>query len=52
VKVNIAGQWSGMEWNGIEYLRWKGPILMPDHFRADQELKHVVKGIAQMRLKH
>lgn len=25
---------------------------MPEHFRADQELKHIIKGVVQMLLKH
>jgi len=27
-------------------------VQLPDHFRADQKFKHVVKGIVQMPLKH
>ena len=27
-------------------------VQLPDHFRADQKLKHIVKGIVQMPLKH
>jgi len=27
-------------------------VELPDHFRADQKLKHVIKGIGQMLLKH
>ena len=27
-------------------------VQLPDHFRADQKLKHVLKGIVQMPLKH
>jgi len=27
-------------------------VQLPDQFRADQKLKHVIKGIVQMLLKH
>jgi len=27
-------------------------VQLPDHFRADQKLKHVFKGVVQMPLKH
>ena len=27
-------------------------VQLPDHFRADQKLKHIIKGTAQMPLKH
>ena len=27
-------------------------VQLPDQFRADQRLRHVIKGLAQMPLKH
>ena len=27
-------------------------VQLPDHFRADQKIKHVIKGIVKMPLKH
>ena len=27
-------------------------VQLPDHFRADQKLKHVIKGVVQMPLQH
>ena len=41
----------------IEYFPLEGTYnnrlaQLPDHFRADQKLKHAIKGIVQMPLKH
>lgn len=44
-----------MEQNGMEYFNYKGPTAMihlPEHFRTDQKLKHIFKGIVLMPLKH
>ena len=41
-----------MEWNGTEGMFNNHLVQLPDHFKADEKLKHVVKGIVQMLLKH
>ena len=44
-----------MEWDEVFQLEVtynKHLIQLPDQFRADQKLKHVIKEIAQMPLKH
>lgn len=37
-----------------ELLEWdyKDQVQPSDHFRANQNLKHIIKGIVQMLLKH
>lgn len=40
----------------IDYFTWTGPTMimvkLPDHFRAEQKLKHIITGIIQTPLKH
>jgi len=35
----------------LEEIHNDHPVQLPDHFRADQMLKHVIKGNVQMPLK-
>jgi len=46
-----------LEYNRMEYFQLEETyddhlVQLPDHFRADQKLKHVIKGVVQMPLKH